>query len=130
MKAVRFILATVLAGSLLAAAPVAMASNGKGGGVTKSGPCSAASTWKLSLKPDNGRIEVQFEVDQNVVGDTWNVRMTDNGTQIFKGKRVTQAPSGSFEVRKLTANLAGSDHIVAKATNPTTGEVCRGAATI
>jgi hypothetical protein len=98
--------------------------------VTKSGPCSAASTWKLSLKPDAGQIEVQFEVDQNVVGDTWNVRMTDNGTQIFKGKRVTQAPSGSFEVRKLTANLAGTDHIVGKATNPATGEVCRGAASI
>ena len=129
MKAVRFILATFLAGSLLAAAPMAMASNGKAT-VKKSGPCSATSTWKLALGLDNGRIEVQFEVDQNVVGDTWNVRMTDNGTQIFKGKRVTQAPSVSFEVRKLTANLAGSDHIVAKATNPTTGEVCRGAATI
>ena len=121
MKAVRFALATFIAGALFAAAPSALASNGKGGGVQRSGKCSAASTWKLSLKPDNGQIEVQFEVDQNVVGDTWNVRMTDNGTQIFKGTRVTQAPSGSFEVRKLTANLAGADRIVAKATNATTG---------
>jgi hypothetical protein len=129
MKAVRFALATLLAGSLLAAAPSALASSGQAT-VTKSGPCSATSTWKLALGRDNGQIEVQFEVDENVVGDTWAVRMADNGTQIFKGRRVTQAPSGSFEVRKLTADLAGTDHIVAKATNLSTGEACRGAASI
>jgi hypothetical protein len=130
MKTFRFALAAIIAGSLLAAAPVAMASSGKGGDVKKSGPCSTTSNWKLKLGTDNNKIEVEFEVDQNVVGDTWNVRMTDNGTQIFKGNRVTQAPSGSFEVRKLTANLAGADRIVAKATNATTGEVCRGVASI
>jgi hypothetical protein len=130
MRTFRFALAALIAGSLLVAAPAAMASSGKGGDVKKSGHCSTTSTWKLKLGTDNSKIEVEFEVDQNVVGDTWNVRMTDNGTQIFKGKRVTQAPSGSFEVRQLTANLAGADHIVAKATNATTGEVCRGAASI
>jgi hypothetical protein len=129
MKTFRFALAAIIAGSLLAAAPVAMASSGKAD-VKKSGPCTTTSTWKLKLGTDNNKIEVEFEVDQNVVGDTWNVRMTDNGTQIFKGRRVTQAPSGSFEVRKLTANLAGADRIVARATNPTTGEVCRGVASI
>ena len=129
MKAVRFALAAMIAGSMLAAAPSALASSGKAT-IKKSGPCSASSTWKLSLGLDNGQIEAQFEVDENVVGDTWKVRMTDNGTKFLKGQRVTQAPSGSFEVRKLTANQAGTDHIVAKATNASTGEVCRGAASI
>ncbi len=127
-KAIRIGLAGLVATTILSVAPAAFA-QGRGG-VTASGSCSAASVWKLSLKPDNGRIEADFEVDQNVVGDTWKVKMSDNGTQFFKGKRVTQAPSGSFEVRKLTADLAGSDTVVATARNLSTGETCTGQATL
>jgi hypothetical protein len=110
--------------------PSALASGG-GADVVKSGSCSASSTWKLKLKAeDNGQIEADYEVDQNKVGVTWNVRMTDNGNVFFKGHRTTQAPSGSFEVRKLTDNLPGTDRIVARATNPATSEVCRGVASL
>lgn len=65
-----------------------------------------------------------MEVDSNRVGQTWTVRITDNGMQIFAGNRVTQAPSGSFTVRTLTANRAGVDHFVGTARNATTGESC------
>lgn len=97
--------------------------------VIREGACSAASDWKLKLSPENGRIEVEFEVDQNVVGQTWTVVMHHNGTRIFRGDRVTLAASGSFEVRKVVNNLAGDDTVVARATNAKTGEVCRGRAT-
>ncbi len=124
---------TALVGTALAAsmalAPAAYASGGDGV-VETQGPCSGASDWKLKAKPDNGRLEVEFEVDSNRVGQKWNVRLFDNGTRFFSGTRTTMAPSGSFEVRQFTANRPGPDHIVARATNPATGEVCRGSLTI
>jgi hypothetical protein len=97
--------------------------------VIREGNCSGASDWKLKLSPENGRIEVEFEVDQNRNGVTWNVRLKRNGNLFFAGQRTTQAPSGSFEVRRVTNNGAGSDFFVARAVNPATGEVCRGTAT-
>ncbi|MFN2590727.1 MAG: hypothetical protein ABR518_08140 [Actinomycetota bacterium] len=98
--------------------------------VIAEGSCSQGSTWKLKGGLDNGRLEVEFEVDSNVVGQTWGVRLSDNGTVFFRGIRETVAPSGSFEVRRFTANQAGTDTIVGAARNPDTGEVCRGTITI
>lgn len=111
--------------SLLAAAPAATAGSSD---VIKRGACSGASDWKLKLSPENGKIEVDFEVDQNVVGDTWRVRMRHNGDLFFSGRRTTKAPSGSFEVRRVEPNLAGTDRFRARARNLSTGEVCVGRA--
>jgi hypothetical protein len=131
-KVIRFGMAGLVAASLLGAAPSAFASHRSGGGgIVTSGSCSAASEWKLKLsKEDANRIEVEFEVDQNVVGDTWKVVLKDNGTQFFSGKRTTQAPSGSFELRRFTADQAGTDNIVAKARNLSTDETCKGTGSI
>jgi hypothetical protein len=118
-----------LAGILVASVMGAATASAKDGDIIRTGNCSAASDWKLKLSPENGRIEVEFEVDQNVVGDTWRVTLRDNGVLVFRGRAVTQAPSGSFEVRKVIADMAGSDHIVARARNLRTDEVCRGSAT-
>jgi hypothetical protein len=128
----RVVLAGLMATSILAITPVAFAGGAKHGStaVQRQGKCSGASTWKLKAKPDNGRLEVEFEVDQNVVGDTWNVRLKDNGKVFFTGQRVTQAPSGSFEVKRRTANLPGTDNLVGRAQNVSTGEVCRGTLSI
>jgi hypothetical protein len=127
-KGMRVVLAGLVALSILAITPVAFASGGsKGREVIRQGSCTGSSDWKLKAKADDGRLEVEFEVDQNVAGDTWAVRLKDNGMVFFKGQRTTQPPSGSFEVRRLTDNLAGTDHIVGKAMNLSTGEVCKGA---
>ena len=101
----------------------------KTGDIVRTGNCSNHSDWKLKLSPENGRIEVEFEVDSNVNGQTWNVRLKNDGNVFFSGMRTTQAPSGSFAVRRLTNNGAGSDFIVGRAVNQKTGEVCRGTAT-
>lgn len=126
--------ARLLAGTAVVALALvstgAAAANAKGGDVRRSGSCSVASTWKLKAKPDNAALQVEFEVDQNKVGQTWSVAITDNGASIFSGTRTTTAPSGSFTVAVRTANRAGADQIVAKATNAATGETCRGALTI
>jgi hypothetical protein len=119
------ILATLSIGTLMAfAVPgVAGASHG-GGGKTAAGTCSASSTSKIKVKADNGRIETEFEVDQNVVGDTWKVKLSDNGSVVARGQRTTVAPSGSFTFRRLIPNLAGTDHVSATAMNLSTGETC------
>lgn len=93
------------------------------------GACSGASDWKVKLSEENGALEVEFEVDQNVVGDTWKVTLTRNGVQFFRGRGTTVAPSGSFEIRRVISDGAGADTVQAVAKNPATGEVCRGSAT-
>jgi hypothetical protein len=129
-KAIQFGLAGLLAAGLMMSAPAAFASHGGGGEVIKEGSCSVSSDWKLKAKPDDGRLEVEFEVDQNVVGDVWKVKLSDNGTTFFKGKRETLPPSGSFEVNTRTDDLAGKDKIVAKAMNLSTGETCKGSVSL
>ena len=87
--------------SLLIVAPAAQAGGGGGGGngdVITRGSCSGRTDWKLKVKPDDGGLELEFEVDSNVNGQSWNVRIKQNGNRIFSGTRVTQGPSGSFEL--------------------------------
>jgi hypothetical protein len=105
----------------VASAPVAA----KTGAITSSGNCSASSTWKLKLSPDDTRIEVEFQVDQNRNDRAWRVSLSQNGVFVSRLTRLTRAPSGSFTVRWLRPNHAGADRFVAKATNVLTGEVCR-----
>jgi hypothetical protein len=99
------------------------------GDVITRGQCSGASVWKLKLGYENGRLETEFEVDQNVNGRLWYVSMYQNGAVVYRGSRYTQAPSGSFEVRRLLVNRAGRDRVAARAVNARTGEVCLGSAT-
>jgi hypothetical protein len=126
-KAARFAIAGLMVAGIFSAAPAAMA---KDGDVIRQGTCTGNSTAKIKLSKDDGRIEVEFEVDQNKVGDTWRVKLLHNGDPFFTGTRTTQAPSGSFELRKLTNDAAGTDTIRARARNLSTGEVCTASASI
>jgi hypothetical protein len=118
--------------ALLAAAAFATSAALASGGdreVVKRGSCSGNATWKLKAKADDGRIETEFEVDQNRVGRKWHVTIRQNGVLRADVVKTTQAPSGSFEVRRRLPNMAGGDFIVAKATALATGQTCRGALT-
>src|ERR1043166_8596432 len=98
--------------ALLAVTATAYAKAGRA--AVKRGSCSAASDWKLKVKPDDGRLETEFEVDQNRIGKRWRVTLTRNGTTVFRGIRTTVATSGSFSVGRLLAGPASS-RIVATA---------------
>jgi hypothetical protein len=97
--------------------------------VMRQGSCSGRSDWKLKLSAEDGRIEVEFEVDQNMVGDRWRVKIRHDGDVAFRDIRRTRGASGSFEARTVEPNHAGSDTFRARATNLSTGEVCVGHAT-
>ena len=124
------VLATLSIGTLMVLAAPGIASAKGGGGVAVKGKCTASSSSNLKVKADNGRIETEFEVDQNRVGATWNVSITDNGTVVARGQAKTVAPSGSFEFRRLIPNRAGTDHVTARAKNPATGETCSATASL
>ena len=94
--------------------------------VIKRGSCTGASDWKLKASPENGRIEVEGEVDSNVNGQTWRWRLSHNGRLSARGVAVTKPPSGSFDIRRLMVDAPGTDRIAWRASNPGTGEVCRG----
>jgi hypothetical protein len=118
---------SALVAAMLVAAP--MSASAKEGDLIRRGSCTASSNWKLKLSPENGRIEVEAEIDQNRNGQKWNVTLKRDGNVFFRGTRTTQPPSGSFEVRKVSRNTPGADRIVVRAHNPRSGEVCRGVAT-
>jgi hypothetical protein len=89
-------LAVVTAVALLVPAGAAIAGDRD---VIREGSCTRATDWKLKVSPEDGRLEVEFEVDQNVRGDRWRVRIRHDGDLVFRGVRTTRGPSGSFEVR-------------------------------
>jgi hypothetical protein len=96
--------------------------------VERGGACSGRSDWKVKLSEENGAIEVEYEVDQNRVGDVWRVRIRRDGHLVMSGRRRAAGPSGSFEARIVRPNPPGGDVFRARAVNTSTGEVCRGRA--
>lgn len=135
----RTVLGTALGAGLLIAAPVAVARHGGDGGgggggnardVRVAGTCTQRSTAKLKLSPENGRVEVEFEVDENRNGKTWGVVMNRNGTRVASRKAVTRAPSGSFEARVVIAAGTPKTTVTAAGRRAATGEVCRARATL
>jgi hypothetical protein len=121
------LVAGALAAAMLTLTPLGVAA--KEGDIINQGSCSGGTGWKLKLSEEDGRIEVEFEVDQNQNGRTWNVKLRRNGGLAWQGQRTTRPPSGSFEVRQVVSDGAGPDYIVARAKYPSSGEVCRGTAT-
>jgi hypothetical protein len=108
--------------------------NGGGGGdddeIRNAGLCSDSSSSKIKVKTDDGRLEVEFEVDQNVNGEKWKVKFKNGNDVVFKGTATTRAPSGSFSIERKIADGPGSDRIKAVARNKSSDERCSATATI
>lgn len=126
---VRSTLATALATCIVvagAAAPAAARGGGGDGRVESSGSCSRSSDWKLKAKPDDGRIEVEFEVDSSRNGQVWAWKLKHDGSVSARGRSTTRAPSGSFSVERRLVDLSGTDTLSFRAENTRSGEVCKG----
>jgi hypothetical protein len=130
MRLIRILVPIAAVLALMAVAAPSMAKHGGAKNrVVKTGSCTGASTAKLKAKPDNGKLEVEFEVDQNKNGVKWNYRFRRNGKSVAHGARRTKAPSGSFSVTRRIGNPAGKDKISAVAKRAS-GETCRASLTI
>jgi hypothetical protein len=115
-------LAGALALTVMGTATAASASDA----VERRGSCTSSSDWKIKAKPDDGRVQVEYEVESNRGRQTWHVRLFQNGMKFFSGDRTTGAASHSFTVRVFRPNTVGTDAFTARATNASTGEVCGG----
>jgi hypothetical protein len=120
------ILSTLAAAATLAAAPSAPADSAP----VRPGTCTGPSTSKIKSKLDNGRLETEFEVDQNRNGRRWSVVLRRNGRVAFRGIAITRGPSGSFELRQFLGNGSGRDRITATARALRGGEVCTASTTV
>jgi hypothetical protein len=120
------ILCTLTVAAFMVAAPSASADRAP----VRPGKCTGPSTSKIKAKLDDGRIEAEFEVDQNVNGRRWSVVLRRNGRVAFRGVRTTRGPSGSFELRRFLGNAPGRDRITATARALRGGEVCTAATTV
>ena len=117
-----------LALASLAAAVTAVPAAASGGDdddrVIRTGSCSGSADWKLKVKTDDGRLEVEGEIDSNIAGQQWRWTLRHNGSVSDRGTATTTARSGSFEVERKVVDLAGTDTIAFRAVRD--GQVCRG----
>ncbi|GAA2743898.1 hypothetical protein GCM10009868_19470 [Terrabacter aerolatus] len=123
------VVALSLATSGLGALALAAPASAKGAEARTSGTCAGLGAWKLVVKSEDRALEVDYELDTNRSGQHWRVNLADNGVVVTSGTFTTAAPGGSFEVRRVVANRAGTDRFTATATNTATGATCRGALT-
>jgi hypothetical protein len=124
MSRLRFAVAAAAAVSVAAIAVPVVAPASGGDDVRNAGKCSGSSTAKIKAKPDDGRLEVELEVDQNKNGVRWKVKLKDNGDVVFRGSQKTRAPSGSFSLERRIDNMPGTDSIKGIARNRSSGERC------
>lgn len=99
-------LSTKLAATLASAAILAVGVGdavARGGVPAVNGTCTAGSTIKGKAAADNGQLQVDFEVDQNKNGVTWNWTIARSTALLASGTAVTKAPSGAFSVRRLVS---------------------------
>ncbi len=114
----------ILAAAAVAAIAVPTIASANDADIRSTGKCSATSTSKIKVKPRDGGLEVEFEVDQNVNGVNWKVKLKDNSNVVFRGNAVTKGPSGSFSIERNLADQAGRDDLKGVGRNPVTGERC------
>ena len=114
----------VLAGTLPVVAAGPATAQGGGDDVVRRGSCSGSADWKIKAKPDDGRIEVEAEVDSSVNGQRWRWVLRHDGSVSARGTARTHAPSGSFSIERRTVNRPGSDAFRFRARNTRSGEVC------
>ena len=122
--------AAIAGGLILVGTLNAAPASAKDGDVRVSAVCSKGARTKIKVGARDGRIEAEVEVDSNRNGQRWSVRMRQDGVLVHNGTAVTVAPSGSFTVRKVLPNTAGSDRVTAVSRNAATGESCTVTATL
>jgi hypothetical protein len=110
----------------LAGMAPATASHGVANAVRSHGGCGGPAVWKMKAKPDNGKIQLEAEVDSNRSGQVWDWKIKHNGNRVANGSSTTHGASGSFTVARRMANKAGTDTFVFRAVRRATGDVCRG----
>src|SRR4051812_26294335 len=98
---------------LLAALALPGVANARGGGrddeVRVRATCGGGAKATLKVKADDGRLEVEAEVEHVRRGSPWRVTLIQEGRIAWRGR--ARATGGRFEVRRGLRDLAGADRI-------------------
>jgi len=82
------------------------------------GSCSGSTDWKVKVGPEDGRLEVEGEIDSSSRGQTWRWRLYHNRSLSAHGLRTTSGRSGSFEVRRTSVDLRETPGTTSCASEP------------
>ena len=93
---------------------------GRDGESTATGTCANA-TYELSAEDEDGGVEVTFEVQSAAPGETWQVVVEQDGTEVYSGTRETDEDA-ELDVDATVSEKDGSS-FTATAT-PQDGEPC------
>lgn len=89
------------------------------------GACSDSSWKRLKVISDgDGRLEV-IGVVWSDDADMWEWRMLHDGDFSARGETRAKDADRSLRIRRLMIDFSGTDHVVFRAENKRTGEVCR-----
>ncbi len=100
-------LGLVITGTVISPAH-ADSGGGDGTRVTRTGTCAGAARWKIKADGDDGRIEVEAEIDSNRSGQRWTWTLLHDGSRSAHGRARTAGSSGSFSVERTVVDAAGS----------------------
>ena len=127
-RAVLCALACAAAAWIAAAAPPhARADEGDRAEVRAAGVCGRASSARLRLRADDGRIRVDLSVRTPKTG-TWRVTILHE-RRIARRVRVRARAGGGFELRALLPDFVGPDAVRVRAVAPR-GESCSAGAVL
>jgi hypothetical protein len=94
------------------------------------GQCSGYATWRLKVKADDGRLEVEGRIYTNHRGQPWNWQILHDGGVSYRGKTKTSGESGSLKITRRVVDSPGTDRIGWRAVNPRSGQKCHGSVSI
>jgi hypothetical protein len=85
--------------------------------VERAGSCTGGARWKIKAKEDDGRIEVEAEIDSNRSGQRWTWTLGHDGSRAARGASRTTGRSGSFSVERKVVDRPGTDAFVFRASH-------------
>lgn len=129
MTAMRRALALVVVfTATLTAAPPASADDDDRDDVRVRGTCTASTEFRLRVRADDGRLRVEFELDNRAGAARWQIVVLHERRIAWRGTRFTPR-RGSARLRMSLADWFGTDTVSVRAVAPR-GETCRAAVTV
>jgi hypothetical protein len=89
----------------------------------KRGSCSSGARYDYEVEKDDGRFEVNFEVDSNRTNEQWRIQLWQDGKRYYSAVRTTDH-EGEADAEQNRPNTRGKDHFKARAVSLSSGEVC------
>lgn len=112
----KHLLACLAAVALVATVlPAAAATAHSGDDAEREGRCAHGIEWRIRAKPDDGRIEIEAEIDTDRRGQRWAWVLKHNGSVSDRGTSTTQG-GGTFEVERRSIDFSGVDTFKLRAT--------------